>query len=151
MFDLATIQATWETLPKVHLYFADDEGGWAMQLDAQHYCLANQPFTETYTLFDVVTVREEDGRRFVDQVVQRFLPTKVVVLYSASDTPTDEATQHYAHLRATVRAAGGFVEGWTLGIACCAFPADVDGCTLLEEIDIAGLTYAPQMLAGTPL
>jgi len=63
MFDFATMQATWETVPQVHLYVGDDEGGWAMQLDATHFCLANQPCTETYTLFDVVTVREEDGRR----------------------------------------------------------------------------------------
>jgi hypothetical protein len=139
MFDYPTILQEWEELPDRRIRFAPGESGWAKQLDATHYCIANVPLSAGLKLYDIVTMRQEDGLAQVETIVQSRFTQQWGVRYPLGQT-VEETKAIFAQLWQACEAQGGYLEGMVEGMAVCNAPSTMDVETVLCSAGVDGVT-----------
>jgi hypothetical protein len=138
-FDYAQIRADWETLPTLHIGYADDERGWAKRLDAAHVCLANLPLTAGLCFMDICTLAPRRGREpVVAVVVQRAYHQQALVRYACPDALEESvlAAQVAVFSRA-LHAAGCLAEGMVRGLCLVNAPEDCDVVAVVQKAALA--------------
>jgi hypothetical protein len=139
MFDYATILQEWEALPDRRVRYEPGESGWAKQLDATHYCIANVPLRAGLKLYDIVTIRQEDGIAHVDMILQSRFTQQWGVRYPVGQT-VEETKALFAQLWRACEDHGGHLEGMLEGIAVCNAPATMDVEAVLGSTGVDGVT-----------
>jgi hypothetical protein len=129
----------WEELEDRRIWYEPGESGWAKQLDATHYCIANVPLRAGLKLYDIVTLRQEDGSAQVDTIVQSYFTQQWGVRYPAGQT-VEETKALFVKLWYLCAEHGAYLEGMVEPMAVCNAPSTMDVEAVLCGAGVDGVT-----------